>query len=56
MILLGGLAVLTGLYVVVSFWMHNFWTINDSQQRMLEAVRSSSCTCGGRLLPERLVP
>ncbi|MDR7445303.1 MAG: DoxX family protein [Armatimonadota bacterium] len=50
MILLGGLAVLTGLYVqaglwllviflvFVSFWMHNFWAIEDPMRKMTEQV------------------
>lgn len=50
MLLLGGLAILTGLYVeaglwllvvfllVVTPWMHNFWAIQDSMQRMVEMV------------------
>jgi putative oxidoreductase len=50
MILLGGLSVLTGLYVpwglwliviflvVVSFWMHNFWAIEDPQQKTIDQV------------------
>ncbi|MDQ7039960.1 MAG: DoxX family protein [Rhodothermus sp.] len=50
MLLAGGLSVLTGLYVqlglwllviflvVVTPWMHNFWTVQDSMQRMGEQV------------------
>lgn len=50
MLLLGGLAVLTGLYVqvglwllviflvVVTPWMHNFWAVQDPMQRMGEQV------------------
>lgn len=50
MLLLGGLAILTGLYVEVGLWllvvfllfvtpwMHNFWAIQDSMQRTVEMV------------------
>jgi len=50
MLLAGGLAVLTGLYVrlglwllviflvFVTPWMHNFWTVQDPMQRMGEQV------------------
>ncbi|SHK56646.1 DoxX family membrane protein [Rhodothermus profundi] len=50
LLLAGGLAVLTGLYVriglwllvlflvLVTPWMHNFWTVQDPMQRMGEQV------------------
>ncbi len=50
MLLAGGLAVLTGLYVTIGLWllviflvfvtpwMHNFWTVQDPMQRMGEQV------------------
>jgi uncharacterized membrane protein YphA (DoxX/SURF4 family) len=50
MLLLGGLAILTGLYVQVGLWllvvfllfvtpwMHNFWALQDPMQRMGEMV------------------
>ncbi|GIW28508.1 MAG: hypothetical protein KatS3mg070_1871 [Meiothermus sp.] len=50
MLLLGGLAILTGLFVQVGLWllvvfllfvtpwMHNFWAIQDPMQRMGEMV------------------
>lgn len=50
MLLVGGLSILLGAYptlgvavvvvflVVVAFWMHNFWTVQDPMQRMGEMV------------------
>lgn len=50
LLLVGGLSILFGAYptlgiaavvvflVVVAFWMHNFWTVQDPMQRMGEMV------------------
>ncbi len=50
LLLVGGLSILLGAYptvgvaavvvflVVVAFWMHNFWTVQDPMQRMGEMV------------------
>lgn len=59
MLLVGGLSILLGAYptlgvavvvvflVVVAFWMHNFWTVQDPMQRMGEMVNFGGPLGGG---------
>lgn len=70
MLLLGGLPILTGLFVQVGLWllvvfllfvtpwMHNFWAARDTVQRMLEMVNfmKNTALLGAVLMPLYLWP